>query len=103
MRRNTIYFLMLLVLNSCGPENPSKKMFYSLTESQAYRFMPDGTVEAWTYDGGSKYAIKTCSCEGTWRITDDLVIVEGLNNPNCPEMVNRNGRFELDGDNLVRK
>ena len=97
-----ISVIILSVLFSCGPENPSKKGFYKITDSQSYLFNSDGTVEAWTYDGGTKYPIKTCSCEGTWKIDDDFVVVEGLSNPNCPEMVNRNGRFKIEGDYLTR-
>jgi hypothetical protein len=95
--------IILFLFSSCGSTNPAEKGFYKLSENQVYLFKDGGAVEAWTYDGGSKHAIKTCSCDGKWRMDDDCVIVEGLSNPNCPEMMRRNGKFKLDGEALIRQ
>lgn len=92
--------LTSFVIIGCGPVDPSEKAFYKLSDSKPFRFDKGGSVETWSQ--GKEYWDKSCLATGRWRMDGDIVVVEGIYNANCPWMKDRNGRFKLDGDYLVR-
>ena len=94
-------FFASFVLTSCGPADPSEKAFYKLTDSKPYRFDKGGSVETW--DQGKEYWDKSCSAIGRWHMDGNIVVVEGIYNVNCSWMIDRNGRFKLNGDYLERQ
>jgi hypothetical protein len=95
--------IIVISLSSCGPADPTNKTNYYLegAESSPYYFKKDGTVETW--DQGKEYWDKSCLSNGNWHVEGDIVIIENISNGNCPEMTERNGRFKLSGESLVRQ
>lgn len=99
--KSLLAIIITTILFSCGPVDPSEKSFYKLSDSKPYRFDKNGSVETW--DQGKQYYDKSCRSTGSWRVEGDVVIVSGVQNPNCPWMSERNGRFKLNGDLLERQ
>ncbi len=104
--KNTIkiYYILIFtsfIILSCGPIDPSEKGFYKLSETKPYRFDKGGIVETW--DQGKEYYDKSCSAIGRWKMDGAIVVIEGVYNPNCPWMTERNGRFRIDGEYLWRE
>jgi len=86
---------------SCGPIDPSVKAFYKLSETKPYKFDKGGIVETW--DQGKEYYDISCRATGRWKMDGDIIVIEGVFNPNCPWMTERNGRFRIDGEYLWRE
>lgn len=74
-----------------------KKYKISNSFGDPFRFKQGGVVETWQDNGTTASGTPRMSCltEGRWRKDGDAVIIEGLYNPNCPSMSNRNGRYKL--------
>ena len=80
---------------SCQEVDPSKHMFYYLTDTKPYTFYENGVVETWNQ--GNEYWDKSCSSKGNWKLENDEIVVTGIHNNNCPWMEERNGRFKILG------
>ena len=89
------------ILKSCSSK-PKEGVFYKLvSDSKQYYFYENGNVSAW--DQGKEYYDKSCQCDGNWKMDGSIVVVEGLQNPNCTWMKDRNGRFKISGEELNRE
>ena len=100
------------ILTSCGgSDNPAEKNggYFSVefNESKQFYFKggpTSGTVDTWKNENVGK----SCLTTGSWEMDGDVIIITGLNNPNCtegtmsiPDISKRNGKYKINGEYLV--